>query len=85
MRKEYDFSKLTPAFPKYLKMLKEPVTIRLDSGVIHYFKKISKTMGIPYQSLINYILREYAQLELKPSANWALLKKKPRKKFLSTA
>ncbi|MBI3535414.1 MAG: BrnA antitoxin family protein [Deltaproteobacteria bacterium] len=76
MRKEYDFLKLKPAFPRYLKMLKKPITMRLDIGVFNYFKKISKTMGIPYQSLINYILREYAQHEIKPSANWDLLTKK---------
>ena len=70
MKKEYDFSKLKKASPKYLKHLKEPVTMRLDPRVIKYFKALSIDMGIPYQSLINYILRDYASKELRPSANW---------------
>lgn len=71
MRKEYDFSKLKPASPKYLKLLKESVTMRLDLGVLNYFKKLAIETGIPYQSLINYILGEYAHKELKPTANWS--------------
>jgi uncharacterized protein (DUF4415 family) len=60
MKKEYDFSKLKKAEPKYLKHLKEPVTMRLDPGVIDYFKTLSEKTGIPYQSLINYVLKDYA-------------------------
>jgi uncharacterized protein (DUF4415 family) len=79
MRKEYDFSKLKEVTPKYLKLLRESVTIRLDVGVINYFKKLADETGVPYQSLINYILREYANHEMKPSANWERLNKKPSK------
>jgi uncharacterized protein (DUF4415 family) len=70
MKKEYDFSKLKKAEPKYLKHLKEPVTMRLDPGVIDYFKTLSEKTGIPYQSLINYVLKDYANQGLEPSANW---------------
>lgn len=70
MRKEYDFSKLKRAEPKYQRHLKEPVTVRLDPQVISYFKRLSKKMGFPYQSLINYVLRDYANLGLAPSAHW---------------
>lgn len=70
MKKEYDFSKLKRAEPKYLKHLKEPVTIRLHPHVLSYFKGLSAEAGIPYQSLINYVLKDYATLGLKPSANW---------------
>jgi uncharacterized protein (DUF4415 family) len=80
MRKEYDFSKLKEASPKYLKLLRESVTMRLDVGVINYFKKLAEETGMPYQSLINYILREYANHEMKPSANWERLSTKPNKK-----
>ena len=80
MRKEYDFSKLKEARPKYLKLLKESVTMRLDVGVVNYFKKLAEETGVPYQSLINYILREYANHEMNPSANWEHLKQKPSKK-----
>lgn len=76
MRKEYDLTKMKLARPKYLKLLKESVTMRLDIGVISYFKKLADETGMPYQSLINYILREYADRGLKPSANW---KASPRK------
>lgn len=70
MKKEYDFSKMKKASPKYLKHIKESITMRLDPNVIKYFKKLANETGIPYQSLINYILRDYAAQELKPSANW---------------
>ena len=70
MRKEYDFKKLRRAEPKYLKRIKEPVTMRLDPHVIAYFKELAERSGLPYQSLINYVLQEYAARELEPSANW---------------
>lgn len=38
MRKEYEFAKLKKAKPKYLKHLKEPVTIRLEPQIITYSK-----------------------------------------------
>jgi len=79
MRKEYDFSKMKKASPKYMKLLKESVTMRLDVGVINYFKNLAEQTGVPYQSLINYILGEYANHELKPSADWeGLVRKKNR-------
>ncbi len=70
MKKEYDFSKLRKAEPKYMKHLKASVTMRLDPSVIAYFKEIAKKTGIPYQSLINYVLKDYAAHGLEPSANW---------------
>ena len=70
MKREYDFSKLRKAEPKYLKHLKKPVTIRLHPQVLSYFKRLSEESEVPYQSLINYVLKDYATLGLKPSANW---------------
>ena len=70
MRKYYDFRKLKRAEPKYLRRLKESVTIRLDPHVVDYFKKLATKTDIPYQSLINYVLRDYAVHGLEPSANW---------------
>ncbi len=70
MRKEYDFKTLKKAEPKYRKRLKESVTMRLDPQVITYFKRLAKEMGIPYQPLINYVLRDYANHGLRPTANW---------------
>ncbi len=79
MKKEYDFSKLKKANPKYLKYLKESVTMRLDPHVIVYFKEIAEKTGIPYQSLINYVLKDYATHGLEPSANWEVTEL-PKKK-----
>ena len=70
MRKEYNFSKLKKANPKYVMHLKEPVTIRLEPQVIEYFKKLAQSSGLPYQSLINYVLKDYANRGLEPSVNW---------------
>ena len=69
MKKEYDFSKLQKAQPKYQKHLKESITMRLDPAVIRYFKELSEETGLPYQSLINFVLKEYAGSGVKPSAN----------------
>lgn len=79
MRKQYDFSKLKKAEPKYLKRLKESVTIRLDPHVIGYFKHLATQTDIPYQSLINYVLRDYAAHGLEPSANWGVEQPKKRR------
>ena len=80
MKKEYDFKKLKRAQPKYMKRLKEPVTMRLDPQVIEYFKQLAEDMGIPYQPLINYVLRDYANHGLRPAANWdAIEDNKPKK------
>jgi len=70
MRKEYDFSKLRPAEPKYKKHLKQSLTLRLDSAVVRHFKKLATKKGLPYQSLINFVLREYANAGLEPTGNW---------------
>lgn len=70
MKKEYNLSKLQKAKPKYLRRLKQPVTVRLDPQVIAYFKQLAKKMGFPYQSLINMVLKEYASMNLTPTANW---------------
>ena len=79
MRKEYDLKKLKRAEPKYLKRLKESVTMRVDPEVITYFKELALKIGIPYQSLINYVLKDYAHHNLEPSANWPSEKKSERK------
>ena len=72
MRREYDFSKLNKAKPKYLKLVKEPVTIRLEPQVIQYFKNLAEKTGLPYQSLVNFVLRDYANEHRVPSANWSV-------------
>jgi predicted DNA binding CopG/RHH family protein len=65
MRDEYDFSNASPnpfasVFPK------QSITIRLDDEALVYFKSLSDELGMPYQSLINFYLRECAQNKLRP-------------------
>ena len=76
MKKEYNFKKLKKAEPKYLKRIKEPVTIRLDPAVIAYFKDLAEKTDLPYQTLVNYVLRDYALHGLSPTANWESAKNK---------
>ncbi len=68
MRKVYDFSiaKKNP----YAAQLKKQITIRLDGEAIDYFKGISESVGIPYQSLINLYLRDCAATHRKLNLNW---------------
>ena len=61
MRTEYDFSKMKARRNPYAARLKKPVTIRLGSDIIAYFKSMAKEMGVPYQNLINLYLRDCVQ------------------------
>jgi len=68
MRKEYDFSKAKKN--PYAALLKKQITIRLDEEAIDYFKRISETAGISYQSLINLYLRDCAASQRKLNLSW---------------
>jgi len=70
MRDHYDFSKMKGKKNPYTKMLKQPVTIRLDVDSVEYFKTLSDETGIPYQTLINLYLRDCAQNARKIDINW---------------
>ena len=59
MKKEYNFSKGIKN--PYSKKLKTRISINVDNDVIDYFKKQSNNIGIPYQTLINLLLRKYAE------------------------
>lgn len=69
MRKEYNFksSKKNP----YSKLLKEQITIRIDSDTIEYFKQLAKETGISYQILINLYLKECVTEEKRPEIEWS--------------
>ena len=41
---------------KTAKEKRKPVTLRMDTEVIEYFKQLSEKTGIPYQNLINLYL-----------------------------
>jgi uncharacterized protein (DUF4415 family) len=68
MRKSYDFSKGRPN--PYAKHLKRPVTIRLDTATIAYFKQLARAADIPYQTLINLYLRDCAAHERRLDLSW---------------
>ena len=71
MRKHYDFSKMKGRKNPYIKLLKQPVTMRLDRDAVSYFKGMSEETGIPYQSLINLYLRDCAINQRKLSMSWS--------------
>jgi uncharacterized protein (DUF4415 family) len=70
MRKHYDFSKMKARKNPYVKMLKQPVTIRLDRETVAYFKALAEKTGLPYQNLINLYLRDCAVHRREPSLQW---------------
>ena len=68
MREEYDFSKAVRN--PYAKELKQQVTINLNVDTVQYFKELSVSTGIPYQTLINLELKDCAQRKRKPNLAW---------------
>ena len=68
MRKEYDFSKSRKN--PYAKQLKRQITIRLDTVAVDYFKQMGAELGMPYQNLINLVLRDCALQKRRPSIHW---------------
>lgn len=68
MRKEYDFSTSRPN--PYASRLKRPVTLRLDTSSVDYFKTLAAEFGMPYQNLINLFLRDCAAKKRMPSIQW---------------
>lgn len=70
MKKNYDFKKMKWKPNPYLKLLKKPVTMRLDEDVIEYFRGLSDKEGIPYQTLMNLFLRFCKEEKLQLETNW---------------
>lgn len=70
MREHYDFSKMQGKRNPYTKYLKKPITIRLDTDVVDYFKAMSEKNGIPYQNLINLYLRDCAEHRRQLQMQW---------------
>ena len=71
MRKHYDFNKMKGKKNPYTKLLKQPVTMRLDKPTVVYFKLLAEELGMPYQSLINLYLRDCALNHKKLQLKWA--------------
>ena len=70
MKKNYDFKKMKWKPNPYVKLLKKPVTMRLDEDVIRYFRTLSEKEGIPYQTLMNLFLRFCKEEGLQLETNW---------------
>lgn len=65
MRKEYDFGDAQPN-PYRALFKKQSITIRVDEPALAYFKALADEIGMPYQSLINFYLRECAANKRRP-------------------
>ena len=70
MRAHYDFSKMKGRKNPYVKLIKQPVTIRLDRDTVAYFKALAAKTGLPYQNLINLYLRDCAVRRRQLSLRW---------------
>ncbi|MBU4273578.1 MAG: BrnA antitoxin family protein [Planctomycetes bacterium] len=70
MRKHYDFSKMKARKNPYVKLLKQPVTLRLDRDTVAYFKGLAVKTGLPYQQLINLYLRDCAVSHRELAMQW---------------
>jgi len=59
MLDDYDFSEGVRG--RFYKPQKIPTTLRLDNDIILYFKKLASEQKVPYQTLINALLRKELQ------------------------
>ncbi len=71
MRAHYSFSRMKGERNPYVKLLKQPITIRLDKPTVIYFKNLAVELGVPYQNLINLYLRDCAVSRRKLRLRWA--------------
>lgn len=70
MRDEYDIKSLNPRRNPYAKRLKQQITINLDNDVVDYFKNMSSSSGIPYQTLINLYLSDCMTNKRQVNISW---------------
>ena len=68
MKEEYDFSKAIKN--PYTKKLKKQITINIDNETIDYFKSLSETTSVPYQTLINLYLMDCAKNKKQLNMSW---------------
>ena len=71
MRAHYDFEKMKGEKNPYVKLLKQPITMRLDKATVAYFKTLATDIGMPYQNLINLYLRDCAVHKKRLNLTWA--------------
>ncbi len=59
MLDEYDFSDGVRG--RFYEPKKIPVSLRLDNDIVLFFKKLASEQKVPYQTLINALLRKKLQ------------------------
>ena len=59
MEDEYDFTDGVRG--RFYEPKKIPVSLRLDNDIILFFKKLASEKKVPYQTLINALLRKELQ------------------------
>jgi len=59
MLDEYDFNGGIRG--RFYEPKKIPVSLRLDNDIVLYFKKLASEQKVPYQTLINAVLRKKLQ------------------------
>jgi predicted DNA binding CopG/RHH family protein len=69
MKKEYNFTKSKAKKNPYATK-KKSVGINLSHQVIDYFKNEAKSVGIPYQTLIDLYLLDCVQNKRKIKLSW---------------
>ncbi|MDE6500791.1 MAG: BrnA antitoxin family protein [Ruminococcus sp.] len=69
MRDEYNIEELNPRKNPYTKK-RQQITINLDCKVVDFFKGMSETSGIPYQTLINLYLSDCVKSNRKIDISW---------------
>ena len=57
LKEEYDFSKGIRG--RFYRPRKVSTSLRLDDDIILYFKKLASETKMPYQTLINVVLRKH--------------------------
>lgn len=70
MRDEYNIAELNPRPNPYCERLKKQITINLNVETVDYFKKLSASNGIPYQTLINLYLADCAANKRVINLSW---------------
>lgn len=68
MRDNYDFSNAQKN--PYAERLRKQITINLETEVVDYFKKMSETSHIPYQTLINMYLADCVKQNRQINITW---------------
>jgi len=61
---------LTLYYPIRMKHQTAPITIRLYSESLRYFKRLSVKSGIRYQTLINLVLLDASRRSVSPIPHW---------------